>query len=255
MKRFFSILTTAGLLTAGAQAAIIFTAEAPGVQTSVLCPATFATCLVETFDPGDGGLAPGSDLNGYVSSATGLTYTGDGIFLSGNPADYPPPPGTPDDYRFGGANATNYVSVGVQDGSNTGSYEIDFAGDAFYFGFFWGAGDNRNKLTFYDGATEVGTFLVGDIIASLLPGHYGNPNGGYNSAEPYAFLNFTATLGVKFTRVVVSNDNPSSGPQSGFETDNHTISRVPIDIVPEPATFGLAGMALLALGMKLRKRS
>lgn len=234
MKRFFSLISTTGLLAVAAQAAIVITAEAPGIQNTTQ-PGTY---LTETFD-GPGVPAPGQAFPGTYNSPIG-TYSEGAAVVAAN--------------AYGGSYQTNYISIGAQQPSNL-SYTLTFSDVVYYFGFYWPAGDGGNRIEFLDGASIVGSYRVSDVIStlSLGPAYNGNPNlPGTNTGEKYVFLNFTATDATQFTSVRFLNDSTGTG----FETDNHTISyeKVVIGEVPEPATFGLAGAALLALGLKLRKR-
>jgi hypothetical protein len=231
MKRFFTLITTTGLLAIAAQAAIVVTAEAPGVQQTTQA----GSHLVETFD--ESGLpAPGNALGAYASPIGNYSA---GAAMVGADA-------------YGGSNQTQYVSIGAQQNSGL-SYSLSFLSPQTYFGFYWAAGDAQNKVEFFNGATSLGSYTIGQIITdlSLGSGYNGNPNTGVNQGEKYVFLNFNSDG--PMTQVSFTNNNSTA---TGFETDNHTIldDSVVIDAVPEPATFGLAGAALLALGLKLRKR-
>ena len=84
---------------------------------------------------------------------------------------------------------------------------------------WWSAGDSNDLVSLYDNATLLGSFTVGDIIPLLTPAYFGNPNGGGNTGQPYAYLNFTATGTSDITSIEFSQT--SSG--SGFETDNHSV--------------------------------
>ena len=234
MKRFLNLIITTGLLTVAAQADIIITAEAPGVQHTTQA----GTYVTETFDE-VGVPAPGQAFPGTYVSPIG-TYSGGAAVVGPN--------------AYGGANQSNYISIGAQQPSDL-SYTLTFADTVYYFGFYWPAGDGGNKIEFLDGANVVGSYRVSDVVTALgLSSLYnGNPNTGENTGEKYVFLNFTATGNTQFTSVKFSNDSAGTG----FETDNHTISFdrvIPNEATPEPATFGLAGAALLALGFKVRRK-
>ena len=216
MRLLKSNLAAAVLLSAAAssRAAIVFTVEAPGVQQSQVAGVT-----TENFNDGN------------LISTLG-TYTGG----SANPASL-----------FGGAGGTGFF---LQNGPTT----LTLNSPQFYFGMWWSAGDAANLLEFYDGATLVGSFNVGSIIPFLSPAYYGNPTPnflGQDSAEPFAYLNFTATGTTQITRVVFGGGN--------FESDNHSVidQRItppgtdPTSVPDGGSTLALAGMALLGLaGMK-----
>lgn len=241
MKRFFSLITTTGLLAAAAQAAIFVSAEAPGVQNTTQS----GTYTVETFDA-PGVPTPGQAFPGSYVSPVG-TYSAGAAVVGPN--------------DFGGAFQSNYISIGAQQPSSL-SYTLSFSAPAFYFGFYWGAGDPQNQIEFFDGATSLGSYRIADLISSLGlgPAYNGNPNlpavgaphtpGIVNPGEKYVFFNFNATGSTQFTSILFSNDSTSTG----FETDNHTVG-FDAPPVPEPATFALAGLSLAVLGFKFRKRS
>ena len=135
-----------------------------------------------------------------------------------------------------------------------------------YFGFAWGAGDDNNRVSFYNGASLLGTFSSLDIQALLTnptvtavngsiynsPDYLGQPGSGHtiNNGENYAFVHFLITAGTD--RIDFFNTNTGTG----FESDNHTIRTTApnvagsslvfvtnLTVAPEPGT-----LALLLLG-------
>ena len=115
---------------------------------------------------------------------------------------------------------------------------------------WWSAGDARNQAQFFDATnTLLGSFVIGDIIPFLSPAYFGNPNGGGNAGEAYAYLNFTTTGGDLIDHIAFNQ----IGGGGGFETDNHSVFDQPItppgNAIPEPTTvlfgFALAGVATL----------
>lgn len=221
-KLIFSVAFAASvsLLSAG----IIFTKEAAGVQQTSVAGAT-----TETFDA-----QPTGAFGPFVSPVG--TYSAGGSIQN------------PD--VWGGSNQTRYIAVGAQSG--TTSYDLTFTGLRTYFGFYWGAGDGQNQVDFLNGSTLVGSFRVGNIIPSLTPAYFGNPNTGENTSEPYVYLNFTSSdLASRFDKVVFRNDSTGSG----LETDNHSVydRLITPPGVPEPSTYALMGTGVLAM-LALRRR-
>ena len=216
---FFGLILVASASISSAS--IITAAEAVGVQSS-----TLANTLTETFNSRPQNAA----LGAYVSPIG--TYSVGARVVAAD--------------AYGGSNATRYVSVGAQ--SDTLSYSLTFASLQSYFGLFWGAGDSQNRLEFYNGVTLVQTVQVSDYFASLSNAYFGNPNNGQNTAEKYAFLNFTSNnVNTNFNRIVFRNVDASTG----FETDNHTI----LAGVPEPSSIALmiAGLGMVAIARRRRR--
>ncbi|MCB0144277.1 MAG: hypothetical protein KDE50_30600, partial [Caldilineaceae bacterium] len=187
---------------------LLFTLDAPGVQTSqVSCPSGLT---LETFNS----IAMGSyqvlhqGIGGYLA-------TGSIIEIK-------------DQDQFGGAEQpslpTHYITTSA-------GYQLILAQPAGYFGFWWSAGDFGNSLTINmaDGSSQtydMQTILnSGTLQTSGGPtghGHYGNPTTaflGQDTDEPFAFINiFAGNAGAKITRLTFSHDVNGST----FETDNHT---------------------------------
>jgi hypothetical protein len=166
-----------------------------------------------SFTPDGGVVGPGSG-SGYAAP-----------FLSGNNNQY-----------FGGnytgIDSTKFVTSGGQAG-NSAVFTLASAGN--YFGLLWGSVDTYNTLSFYDGATLVGTLTGSDVIA--------NPNGS-QGLDGTTYVNIFST--VAFDSVVAT-----SGAYA-FEIDN-----VATGVVPEPATYGAlagAGLLLVAVRSQLRKK-
>jgi hypothetical protein len=181
--------------------------------------------------------------------------------------------------QYGGANGSNYASLGVQSGTS-GPVNLQLNANYTYFGFWWSAGDGNNGLSLYNGNQLLARISTSDITAKLSPRtgqvqavngnfynnslYYGNPNDtSLNTSEAYAYVSLIAT-GVTFNRIVFDN---SGSLGSGFESDNHSvyfgsvsvpgtsvfISATPTS-VPEPAAFALCGVALIALGLARRRQ-
>jgi hypothetical protein len=195
-------------------ASIIATVEAPGVQST-----TMPGVITQDFN----GFAPGAFAGGVTNIGT---YSTGAEIVS------------PD--AFGGANASNYNSVGTQSG--TTSYSLTFAGLQSYFGLYWMAIDGQNELQFYNNGNLVQTFFSNTIQALLVnPDAYlGNPNNGLDPTEHFAYVNFHADASSSFDEVVFSNFNTGTG----FETDNHSIAAV-----PEPGAYVIPVLGLLGLGV------
>lgn len=90
-----------------------------------------------------------------------------------------------------------------------------------YFGLWWSAGDPGNVLNFYNGSTLVAHFTTQNLIDNLPSAYKGNPNktfAGQDSAEGFAFINFYATVGTSWDKVIFSNTG-----SSGFESANDTV--------------------------------
>jgi hypothetical protein len=208
------------LLAQSLQAGIVFTIENPGVQAT-----TVPGAVTETFNS----LTPGP-LTSYISPGIG-TFAG-GQIVAAN--------------QFGGAGGTgNYYAVGSESHSTLGTLTLNSPQD--YVGLWWSAGDRENVLQFFDGASLVGTFDVGDIIGSgLSSSYFGNPNNrSQDSREPFVYLDFTTTGGTQITSMDFEN-----GLGTGFELDNVSVFGSPITppghAIPDAANTGL--LFLIAAG-------
>ena len=104
---------------------------------------------------------------------------------------------------------------------------IDFSRPVSAFGLYWGSPDRGNTLTFFDGAAQV--FSVTGADLNRLGVGFGLANAAY--------VNVSAGVGERFTRIVLSS---SDFP---FETDNHAYA----EPVPEPAALLLLAAGALGL--------
>jgi hypothetical protein len=234
------VAATCGIQTFQAQASILVTAEAPGVQASMV-----PDVATENFDS----FAPGryttlmTDVGTYSSS---VAVVAAGV--------------------FGGAGGNGrYMGVGSHSGTAEGSLVFQGGAQA-YFGFWWSAADSSNFIDFYLGSTLLGSFEPGSALAALTdPAYFGNPNGGGNSIEKYAYINFVGTGGTTFDRVVFR-----SSIARGFESDNHSIlaTQIPVNAipgdeigeiptvqVPEPSSFLMWIMGIVGIHANRRREN
>ena len=195
-----------------------------------------AATVQQTTIPG----ARTEDFNSLIPGQLGTYYSSIGLYSTGAAIVAPD--------LFGGANSTNYISVGQESGAL--SYSLTFYSPQAFFGLDWTGGDGSNKLQFYNGSTLVGTFTTFDIQAALPPNfvdyipYFGNPNDGSDPLEPFFYVNFFSNdPSTNFTSVVFSNFDTTTG----FESDNQSI-------VPEPSALGLLGAGLGAISLIRRRQ-
>ncbi len=214
-----------GLASSQADAGVIVSYEAAGVQAS-----TMSGVVTETFDE----LKPGS-----YSSIKTLGGT-----LSGLPsfevvkAD-----------QYGGAGGMgNYFAVGAQSGTTAASLDFKLNDRQTYFGFWWSAIDPNNSVQLLSGGNVVETLTAATLDNSLSSAYNGNPNSGADAGEKFAFVNFTATGNTMFDQIRFMNASTTSG----FEADNFTIKGAS---VPEPSSIVMASIGgLIAAGSWVRTR-
>lgn len=202
-----SVLFTGAALS---HAGLVFTIEPPGDYVTSVAGVT-----TETFDSG----AP----SGVIG-----TYSGD---VNISAADV-----------YGGADGTHHLDV-----QPDSAVTLELASPQKYFGMWWSAGHPGNKVTFYDGITELASFEI-DIIDSLPAAYFGNPVPGPffggNAGEPYAYLNFTATGGTQFDKVLFQQIGGG-----GFESDNHSVTDREIEPPGRPVPVPDGGsLIVLTLG-------
>lgn len=192
-------MVVVGGMWAHAGGVLLTYAESPGQQTTTLSNASWIN-----FD------------NAFVGSSTAQTnfaWSGVGTYdsISIIPAN-----------QYGGAGGSGYYAVQSQSvGAKVVTTTLTLDTPSSYFGLWWSAGDAKNRMQFYSGASLVADFST-QVLLNVLPTTYsGNPNPsflGQNSGERYAFLNIYSNSGTTFDRIVFSNDG-----SSGFESDNHTV--------------------------------
>lgn len=233
------------LASASAEAGLLVTYEAPGVQSSQV-GGTLVTENFDSFTVGD---------YGTLATAVGTFELVPGQGVSIDAAN-----------QFGGAGGVgNFLAVGVQSTTNAATLNLALGTPQSYFGFWWSAADPQNQISFYSGGSLLATFNPTTALGALSDAaFFGNPNAnflGQNSSEKYAYLNFFGTDGTTFDQIVFANNNLGSG----FEIDNISIraaavidppgEEIPggVTPVPEPTTLASAGMAIL-IGLAYSRR-
>jgi hypothetical protein len=224
------LVATTGM-GAQAEAGLIVSVDAPGIQASTVPGVT-----TETFDE----FSPG--VYSSLSSALGtISSVGGGQFAI-VAAD-----------QYGGAGGTgSYIAVGAQ-GNSPAPVMLTLNGPQAYFGIWVSAAVQFNQMSFYSGSQLVASFDAPAGVAAIaaLPDasqYFGNPNNGEDPREPFAYLNFIGTDGTTFTSVVLANSGTTA---TGFESDNWSVSGVAppsppgavISGVPEPSSMILASVA------------
>ena len=157
-------------------------------------------------------------------------------------------PFPPDNTTTLPAAGTNYVGI-----LSNKTVTLSLTQPESYLGFWWSAGDPKNKITLFSGGpsgTRVGVFttatlksllgsntstdLVTAIDGNTYQGcrYYGNPrkvdrtancsgtDSSYNFSQPYAYIHLVGEGGLKFDTIVFAQ-----GDSGGFEFDNMAIAR------------------------------
>jgi hypothetical protein len=134
------------------------------------------------------------------------------------------------DSQVSGQDNTEYLTTGL------GSAKLVFPGQEHYMGLLWGSVDDYNTLSFYNGATLVGSITGADVTAAA------NGDQGVNGTF---YVNIISP--VSFDRVVATSS------QYAFEFDNVAFN--PTNPVPEPISLGLFGLGLMGVGLARRRRA
>ncbi|MBS0262900.1 MAG: PEP-CTERM sorting domain-containing protein [Planctomycetes bacterium] len=214
------------------QAGIIVTVDPAGVQSSQL-----PQVRTETFDQ----FANGTSYTS-LSTAVGNLVAADGDKFAVVNAD-----------QYGGAGGTGkFLAIGAQTGyfATSEVVTLNLPGAQTSLGLWWSAADRGNEVQLYSNNQLLGTYTTSSLFGSAGSSYYGNPNSGQDSGEPFAYINFRATDGTTFDKVVFSENLPGAG----FEIDNisipnfQSVSPAPAG-VPEPSglvmLLGLGGMGII----------
>jgi hypothetical protein len=240
----FILAAAAALAGSAANASILVTAEAPGVQNTT---ATFSSIGVETFE----GRSTGAGQN-FTTSFGGSDFSGSYTNVRIDAAN-----------QFGSAGGTGKHAVTFTGTGYTLDLSTTLPGGVNYFGFWLSALDRQNQLKFFKGSELVFNFdasFARDFINKQpnAKDYFCNPNtafAGKNCSEPYAFLNFYGLDGTTFDRIQFFQD-PVAG---GYESDNHTVGQweritgTPVG-VPEPASWAMLISGFGLVGVSARRR-
>ena len=198
----------------------------------------------ESFDS----LSSGNDATTTLPSGLRISYDGDAGPVSGSVPDINAAPylsggnglgfGPSGSTQANGVDGTTYITAG-----STGSVTLQFPTLETYLGILWGSVDGYNSLSFYNGATLIGTVTGSDVLAS--------PNGdrGINGT---AYVNISTTGGSAFDRVVAASGlNAFEFDDVSFNLTSSTFAAD--DPVPEPVGVALFGTGLFALAFVRRR--
>jgi PEP-CTERM motif len=198
--------------------------------------------VTENFDT----LIPGNITTTALPSGITISYQPDAKPVSGSNSLYAAPflsggnglgfgPGGSS--QADGADLTTYITTGSTGAFSAASVTLQLPSLERYFGILWGSVDNYNTLSFYNGATLLGT-VTGSAVTSSPDGDQG--------VDGTLYVNINATAGSAFDRVVATSS------QYAFEFDNVAFSKKP---VPEPVSLGLLGTGVLGLLLVKRRRA
>lgn len=188
---------------------ITFAVDTPEVQGSFVPGVT-----LETFDTGCSSPLAFGTFTGTCQSWNPSFYAG-AADTSGNPST--------------GGSGTKMAVVPM--GSEM---VIELNAPANYLGFHWEAGNEYDRVRLYSGDTLLADFSFETLMSALeavsmttqeggsvtSEDYFGNPVTGLQGHEPYAYVHISASIGVTFDKVVISEDAGSPGM---FEFDNMTV--------------------------------
>lgn len=245
MQSYFKILLSILLLSTSisSHAAIILTLEQPGIALRTIATDT----VVENFNS----LANSKIKKSYTNSFGTYSVSSGNINIQKAS-------------KWGGANGTGSYLF-VPGGGN--GVQLTFTVPVNYFGFWWSAGDDANRLEIQTRDTVL-EFTTLDILNSpaLTSLHFGNPfwknpasPKDYSAHwQPFAFVNlFTDSAQDAITAIRFYGSN--------FESDNHTVSTqqlqttgarvstLGVTAVSAPSAATLLGFTLLLLTRRQRK--
>lgn len=129
-----------------------------------------------------------------------------------------------------GADTTTYLTSGSTGAHSGAGVTLTFPGLEKYMGLLWGSVDSDNVLSFYNGATLIGTITGNDVTATAS---------GDRGANGTFYVNINSTLA--FDRIVATRSTYA------FEFDNVAFNES-VPNVPEPGIAGLFALGLLLVG-------
>lgn len=223
MRKLLVMMATLTALGTTADASFIVNAVIGGA------PAGVHYVNFDNLSTGSAGGASGGVIVSFTTDGQIVTGSSSGAYAApylsnNNGALFGDPTNGPD--------TTPYVTSGV------GSATIMFPAKEHYVGLLWGSVDTFNSLSFYDGATLIGTITGSQVTASA------NGDQGVNGTF---YVNIVSTLG--FDSIVATSTSHA------FEFDNLAYDTSQNIFTPEPLSLSLFGFSLGALVWWRKRRS
>lgn len=225
MFRMAVLALSAFIAHTSAEAAITLSVSAPGSASAGLSGYSFGVANLDALSNGP------TSFNFVGTSITGATTEG---FINIGSANV-----------YGGANGTG--QFGTINGSPA---TIQLSQSVNYFGLWGSALDGNNTVALYNDDNLLGSYSLQSVLQgdpTFSNSYYGNPFGGGNGGELYAFFNFASDSA--FNRIQLIQNGGG-----GFEFDNLTVGTAVVSTAPEPASWAMFILGFGLIGQCLRRR-
>lgn len=202
-----------------------------------------ANVFVETFDARNGGgdaSGCGLDTPSDLVSISGGSF---GVAKGNKPGVYATPAGDTTCFAYGPAEGGALPDTVTLNYSGLLS-TLGAGATLDYLGLYYGSIDTYNDLIFYNAAGQVIQTVTGASLIALFDG----ASGDQQADSSNIYVNLAFSPGEEFTSFAFRTTSPA------FEMDNLAVG-FNATSVPEPASLGLLGLGLAALGLSRRRKA